>query len=52
MTIRIYTLSGGVRHNIEYCLENASKYTVAYLRNSFLFQSANYVSRYFPVVKR
>jgi hypothetical protein len=52
MILRIYTLSGDTRHNIKYFLENAIKPAVVYLRNSFLCQSANYVGRYSPVVKR
>ena len=50
MILRIYTLSGDARHNIQYDLENAIKHSAAYLRNSFLWQSANYVGRYFPAV--
>jgi hypothetical protein len=34
MIQRTYTLNGDARHNIEYCLENAIKYAVAYLRNN------------------
>ena len=50
MILRIYTLSGDASHNIENELENAIKYLVAYLGNSFLWQSAIYLGRYFPDV--
>jgi hypothetical protein len=50
MIQRIYNLSGDARHIIEYDLESDIKCSTAYLRNNFLWQSANYVGRYFPAV--
>jgi hypothetical protein len=50
MVLRIYTLSGDARHNTQYVLKNSIIYSAAYLRNGFLWQSANYVNRYFPAV--
>jgi len=35
MILRINTLSGDARHNIEYVLENVIKHSEAYLRNNF-----------------
>jgi hypothetical protein len=48
MTQRIYNLRGDANHNIEYGLENTIKHSAAYLRNSFLWQCAKYIGRYFP----
>jgi len=35
MMQRIYNLSEDASHNIEYCLENAIKLSMAYIKNSF-----------------
>jgi hypothetical protein len=50
MILRIYTFSGDAGHIMECGLENDIKTSAAYLRNSFHWQSANYVGRYFPAV--